>query len=912
MRIRIVQATRRRMPPLDKVFSLPKFMLESAWFAPALALICVLLIYRRLIAGWVIAGGDLETYFYPYWVAVSRSLRSGQLPLWNPYLFAGVPLLANSQAGVFYPLNWPFWFLAGDTLTGVASAIHGSVLLHVCLASLSMYCLGRSMKLSSWAAAVAGIIYAGGGFLGIHVEHLNQLQALAWMPFVLLLTEKKSVYSRFPHPISVFAMAMILLAGHTQMAFITGVAVVVWRIGYAFDLRLRKLKQALSKMGENGYSYHSLFLKLKRWCLFFLPFIIAGLVASEQLLPTLELVNLSARQGGLDWREAISFSLQPWNIAGAFLPPYLATPLFPEGVAYIGSCGLFLVGGGVWAIYRKRQLQYLPLVFLAVSGVILALGGYNPIYLFVVRIGLPGFTHFRAPVRFLALYVLSAGLLAGLGFDYLWAKVTARLASSQRWYPVAVAVIIPVILSGELMLCADWLPHADATIPRAYTDLRPATSHLAAATNLDRQAGSVPGRFLSISQMLFEVGDKPEIESVYENIVSPDALWSYLISEKQREVLTPNLPLAFRVFAADGYDGGLLPTAPYIAFSRLLIDGGTQDGRLRENLTAIPDRRWLQLMDVRYVMTDKTSDMWVDDILYDRQFNPVLSHGETLTLAWLPASYKADGIGLLYTGKEGQVTVDFSDGNARNYQLPGTEERGPYRIRWENSATVSALSLSAGAQSITLSGISLINEVTGSFYPLTLSDSYRLVHSGDVKIYEAASPPPHAFFVTHCETATTESQALTMMADPSYDPLTSVIMIMDTSESAICKASGSTDFDYIAENRPAVRVLDYEDSGMKMEVFAPTPGFVILSEGWYPGWQARLISLNDINTVQPAPVLRGNLMFRAIPVPVGHWHIALEYQSKYLLTGAIVSMAGIILYFLYFKHWYAERRIVGF
>ena len=70
-----------------------------------------------------------------------------------------------------------------------------------------------------------------------------------------------------------------------------------------------------------------------------------------------------------------------------------------------------------------------------------------------------------------------------------------------------------------------------------------------------------PVDFLSLSQIIFEIGDKPEIESVYGDIVSPDALWSYLISEKQREVLTPNLPLSFRVFAADGYDGGLLPMA---------------------------------------------------------------------------------------------------------------------------------------------------------------------------------------------------------------------------------------------------------------------------------------------------------------------------------------------------------------
>lgn len=70
---------------------------------PLLMLSVLAVMFRRLIAGRVLAGGDLHLYFYPYWVEVARELRTGHLPVWNPYLFAGAPLLANSQVGVFYP-----------------------------------------------------------------------------------------------------------------------------------------------------------------------------------------------------------------------------------------------------------------------------------------------------------------------------------------------------------------------------------------------------------------------------------------------------------------------------------------------------------------------------------------------------------------------------------------------------------------------------------------------------------------------------------------------------------------------------------------------------------------------------------------------------------------------------------------
>ncbi|HSA84321.1 MAG TPA: hypothetical protein VLF20_05575, partial [Patescibacteria group bacterium] len=48
---------------------------------------------------------------YPWKVLSIDSLKSGQLPLWNPYNFAGTPLLANMQSAVFYPLNIFFFIM---------------------------------------------------------------------------------------------------------------------------------------------------------------------------------------------------------------------------------------------------------------------------------------------------------------------------------------------------------------------------------------------------------------------------------------------------------------------------------------------------------------------------------------------------------------------------------------------------------------------------------------------------------------------------------------------------------------------------------------------------------------------------------------------------------------------------------
>lgn len=46
----------------------------------------------------------------PWRKLVIDSFKEGKLPLWNPYNFSGMPLLANIQAGAWYPLNILFFF----------------------------------------------------------------------------------------------------------------------------------------------------------------------------------------------------------------------------------------------------------------------------------------------------------------------------------------------------------------------------------------------------------------------------------------------------------------------------------------------------------------------------------------------------------------------------------------------------------------------------------------------------------------------------------------------------------------------------------------------------------------------------------------------------------------------------------
>ena len=46
---------------------------------------------------------DLYEYHYPLTHEVFVGLKEGYIPLWDPYVYSGIPLLGNINAQLFYP-----------------------------------------------------------------------------------------------------------------------------------------------------------------------------------------------------------------------------------------------------------------------------------------------------------------------------------------------------------------------------------------------------------------------------------------------------------------------------------------------------------------------------------------------------------------------------------------------------------------------------------------------------------------------------------------------------------------------------------------------------------------------------------------------------------------------------------------
>ncbi|MCA9921536.1 MAG: hypothetical protein KC421_04145, partial [Anaerolineales bacterium] len=443
----------------DRVMQLPPLL----WLPPLL----VLFFNKMALSNLILARGDTFLYFYPYWEAAADALRNGRIPLWNSQLFMGAPFLANSQVGFFYPLNWPLWLLLPTPY-----AVSASILLHLFIAGWGAYLAAqRTLYLDRSAALATAVLYALGGYVTAQVEHVNQLQGMAWFPWffvVLAYCADEKVISRMwvvgRTALGVAALfALQLLAGHTQTAFISGVALLVWG-GAMF------LAHQFNKETENGLLFRFQFDRFRSRAplALLLGIGLVSMITAVQLLPTLELTQFSSRQGGLAVNEVLSFSLHPLLLAKALLPGYEQS-LFSEYVALLPITALVLTVIGAWQWRQWRGV--LPALALVLVGLLLALGRFDPLYWLLAR--LPGFNLFRVPARWLLLYAFGMALLAGLGWQIVldrwlmrtldWRTVPERARENlwqvERPLRIALFIIISLMLwSVVANLLAAFIP----------------------------------------------------------------------------------------------------------------------------------------------------------------------------------------------------------------------------------------------------------------------------------------------------------------------------------------------------------------------------------------------------------------------------------------------------------------------
>jgi hypothetical protein len=186
-----------------------------------------------------------------------------------------------------------------------------------------------------------------------------------------------------------------------------------------------------------------------------------------------------------------------------------------------------------------------------------------------------------------------------------------------------------------------------------------------------------------------------------------------------------------------------------------------------------------------------------------------------------------------------------------------------------------------------LRGISLLDRRTGTHAALTMpaDGQFRRVHSGDVKIYQNLLAAPRAYVVGQATVAPDDAAALAALDDPSFQPVLQVVLQADDLAAAGLAEKAAQLVGQAVD--ATVEVISSQPERIALAVTLDAPGALVLSDTWYPGWEATVDG-------EPAVLLRANYLFRALLLPAGEHRVLFEYRPASLGRGAVISLAATL------------------
>lgn len=400
------------MAPLTARRPLPSLWTRQATFV---AIAAVLAFIGLAAAAWIASGSvvpwDSKNQFYPMFRFLADSLRRGEIPVWNPYHFAGHPTVADPQSLLFTP---SMVLLALVAPKASMQLFDGIILAHLAAGGL---CILGLFRLRCWhpaGAVLAAFIFILGGAASSRLQHTGMIISYSYFPAALwsleLVLERRSRRSAL-----LFGVVCALMAlGRDQVAFLLcnvllgRVAWAAWDSGRPLSyLRERTCVLLLGGGTAAGLLAIPVLLTIQFLDESNRPGISYGVAAAGSLAPV-NLVTLLAPNffGSLDW------SYDYWG------PDYgsMVKPDWTDRAVnylFIGTLPILLVvwHGFVAGRFLERPIRFVLVVLAAAFA--FALGRYTPAF-GIAFDWFPGVSLYRRPAD--ATFLVNITLACGAGF----------------------------------------------------------------------------------------------------------------------------------------------------------------------------------------------------------------------------------------------------------------------------------------------------------------------------------------------------------------------------------------------------------------------------------------------------------------------------------------------------------------
>lgn len=362
---------------------------------------------------------------------IGQLIRQGQVPVWTSSLCSGLPL-AGSAAD---PIG-----LAIFSLFRPAAALDLFVIVLLLVAAHGSYGLARRFGADRTGAVLAGLAFAGSGYIAAQLKHLSIISTVVWLPVGLTLIDRAlspagaggSKGRAFFMAAFGLVFAQQALSGFPQSAYICALAYGSF---------------ALFRTSSDRAGGGPMAVRLARLAGIGVAAALGAAAGAVVLLPLSALGTVSDRAAvlGYDWSTRLAY--WPSNVLTFLVPyingdisnnTYIGPPFFWEDYGYIGVLAFLLALYG--GVRERRRPVVMFSIALTVAAYLCVIGGATPFFRIVYEL-VPGMKMFRFPTRFLIVVELGLAILAAIGLTRLRADLARRWPRPSRT-PLLIAIAI--------------------------------------------------------------------------------------------------------------------------------------------------------------------------------------------------------------------------------------------------------------------------------------------------------------------------------------------------------------------------------------------------------------------------------------------------------------------------------------
>ncbi len=707
-----------------------------------------------------------------------------------------------------------------------------SVILHIALAGLLMYAYPRYIGVSRFGATVAALTYMFSGYLMGRLQFITMVNAYAWLPLLLLLAERLVTHRKIQDVIWLsFILAVQILAGHAQLWFYSLCLISGYILFRGWQTAQEQQIPIIKLWWQVGLRFSgAIFLTI--------------LLAAAQLIPTAEFTTLSPRGSGAESYFALTYSFWPWRFITLLFPDFFGHPAqgdywgyanYWEDHAYLGI--LPLMFAVITIIHTIRSYFSAPSISQKGKQ------NHSTAFEFPPAGGLRGASSVQHHIALFFIVLLPISLIFALGWNtpvYLWVfeyvpgfgyfQAPSRLLI---WYTIGIA-----ILAG---FGADYIRSRPINLT--------IWSRLLVVCLGLTIAGIAGNIILSgVNATFIQALIKGGILLTVSTLILLAHTWIHetkLPSQSQRarwQATWPVVVVLFIVIDLFSAAAPLIRTLPTSAFAR------------NESTNAYIEQTDINTHRI-FVNPEFDYQTKFDQYFRFDQFGPeTTQHWQKLQSTLVPNLGLSENI--LSANNDDPLVVGH----------------------WQQM--IDQVENAAPTQQEQLLSLMNVGYVIDTKERL---NGAAIFQNDQLAVQQLPQPLPRAYFVTSAIFAETEAEALSILINSDFD-YTQKVVIMD--EVAELEAKGET-----RSILPA-NIIEDTPNRVTLAVEAPSEGYVILTDTFYPGWQAFI-------EAQPVEIHQANLMFRAVQIKPGAQTITFQYRPQSFFTGLWISgitFLGLIIF----------------